>query len=395
MGINGVVVDRNALLAAKPLDLRLGLFSRPALNGTLLSIDRAAATSLRYLRFENPLGISPANNVTVTGGAGATITILNPFGTFAGPGFEKDPNGRLEWGSSKLLPPETSGSSAAGGSAPLGGGTSPNPGSGPGSGGSGSPAPIPLVDGAWGELVLGPGTYPAFWLEGGRGGSLRLAAQGNARITTAGGPVEIRGLESDEVVELCGLELSGGAGPALLIEDSRGVVRLEHCRIEGDVRLAAASAVLLDECTAWGLALMRGSQAHLRGGRIEAAELVERSRLDSWGVAAAVGVAPGSHWSRHGSSWPQLEFTADEAGLRLDLPPGSLAWVASSTALDLGSSRSGWVLIERDWVPHGLIHAGETLRLGPFDPTSRPPRFFQALVLGRSASSASNVVSCW
>jgi hypothetical protein len=393
MGSGGVVVHRDALLGPAPLDLRTGLFTRGAAGGVLLHIERSAAVTLRSLRFENPLGTA-TKNVRVPA-TSAPITLLYWSGGFAGPAFEDDPLGEpglLVWSASSVrqpppppVPPQTTDLGAGGGAPPP-----VVPGKVRG-GGSALDLALSILDpGTAGELVVEAGSYRAFRFDGGLGRALRLVTDEHARIDTRRGPVVIRGLEPGEVLELSGFELVGGA-TALLVTDSRGAVRLERCRIDGEVRLAAAAVVLLDECAGEALVLERGSRAQVRGGALESVELLDRSRLDSWGLAPSAFLAPGSRWLDHGPAWPRLDLVSrtPHRGLGLELPPGSIGWIASSGVLDLSGSSLGWALPLGELVPLGFLSAGETLPL-----SGSLPRFFQALVLDlrRNSLATSNLV---
>jgi len=393
MGIGGVVVHRDALLAAAPLDLRDGTFTRASPGGILLRIDRAAPKTLFHLRFEDPQGVA-SKNVRV-GITSAPITMRHWTGRFGGAVFEDDPLGEpglLDWGSARLRsppPPPTPPAPLVAASSPS---PTPVPGKVRGGGNTLDLALSGLVDGAAAELVVEAGTYAAFTVDGGRGRSLRLLAGSGARIDTRRGPVEIRGLGRDEVLELCGFELAGGAGPALIVAESRGVVRLDRCRLAGDVLLLAANAVLLDECSGKGLVLARGSEVQVRGGEFEAVELGGRSQLESWGLAAEPRVAPSSRWTERGASWPRLALVPDGTALRLELPPGGLAWLGSSERLELSCTQLGWALDRRNPSTRGFLSAGETLRIDALDALGGP-RFFQALVFGLDgAITASNLV---
>jgi hypothetical protein len=101
MGPAGVTLDRDALIAAPPFDLRNGFFDFPVTGGRLLALERAAPATLRYLRFENTSAAAGAANVHVPA-ASATVTLVNWSGAFSGPAFEDDPASKLDWGPPEL-----------------------------------------------------------------------------------------------------------------------------------------------------------------------------------------------------------------------------------------------------------------------------------------------------
>ncbi len=95
-GPTGIVVDEAATIAAAPHDLRGGTFARPSASpeSVLLDLRRSAPTDVRYVAFEDPLGVG-TYNVRVL--SGSPVRFVNATGTFAGPAFEHDPFGLVAW----------------------------------------------------------------------------------------------------------------------------------------------------------------------------------------------------------------------------------------------------------------------------------------------------------
>ncbi|MGE3174063.1 MAG: hypothetical protein AB7O97_15660 [Planctomycetota bacterium] len=98
MGPAGVRIRAAATIAASPRDLRAGTFrdGDPTPGSCLLHLDRAVATQVRYARFEAG---AATFNVRSTGAG--VVAFVNESGAFAGPTFEDDGGGVIDW-----LPPE-------------------------------------------------------------------------------------------------------------------------------------------------------------------------------------------------------------------------------------------------------------------------------------------------
>lgn len=113
MGPAGLVIAETALIGAAPLDLRGGVFDRGSSTGgsVLLDLSRPAPTTFRWQTFLDSDGTGTFN--VRTGGAGS-ISFVNWEGDFAGPGFEDDPGGDIEW----LAPDQTTISSFTATAAP-------------------------------------------------------------------------------------------------------------------------------------------------------------------------------------------------------------------------------------------------------------------------------------
>jgi hypothetical protein len=93
-GSGGFVLGPTATLAAAPFDFRAGRFEGGSggPGSVLLHIQRTAATTIRYADF--PVAGAAAN---VTATASGAVTFVNWTGAFAGPAFENDPQGLIDW----------------------------------------------------------------------------------------------------------------------------------------------------------------------------------------------------------------------------------------------------------------------------------------------------------
>lgn len=102
MGPAGIVIAETALIGTAPLDLRGGVFDRGSSAGgsVLLDLSRATPTTFRWQTFLDSDATGSFN--VRTGGAGS-ISFVNWEGELAGPGFEDDPGGDIEW----LAPDQT------------------------------------------------------------------------------------------------------------------------------------------------------------------------------------------------------------------------------------------------------------------------------------------------
>ena len=97
MGPAGIVIESSAAIASAPNDLRGGRFDRAefAPGSVLLDLRRTSPADFRYLEFENTTGSGNFNVRTQAGGA--AISFTNHSGAFAGPAFEDDPSGLIDW----------------------------------------------------------------------------------------------------------------------------------------------------------------------------------------------------------------------------------------------------------------------------------------------------------
>jgi cytoskeletal protein CcmA (bactofilin family) len=96
LGAAGLVVDATATLAPAPDDLRAVTFVAGSAQpgGVLLALDRAQATDVVGLVFEDPFGLGAAN--VRTAGPGA-LSMVGATGAFAGAAYEDDPLGLVAW----------------------------------------------------------------------------------------------------------------------------------------------------------------------------------------------------------------------------------------------------------------------------------------------------------
>ncbi|MEM7305501.1 MAG: hypothetical protein AAF682_02465 [Planctomycetota bacterium] len=92
VGPLGVVISDSANV----IDLRDGVLTSPspAAGSVLLDIRQAAPLTVWRVDFEDPLGVG-TTNVRTSGGA--PLTFADSAGNFAGPAFEFDPLGLVEW----------------------------------------------------------------------------------------------------------------------------------------------------------------------------------------------------------------------------------------------------------------------------------------------------------
>ena len=94
---SGFVIASSATIAPAPNDFRRGTFDLPrnVPNAALLSVERPLVTEFRNLTFQNSANAMNVHNVSVA--TGAAISMFGAGGSFAGAGFEDDPQNLVAW----------------------------------------------------------------------------------------------------------------------------------------------------------------------------------------------------------------------------------------------------------------------------------------------------------
>jgi hypothetical protein len=145
--------------------------------------------------------------------------------------------------------------------------------------------------------------------------------------------------------------------PALVVEDSKGVVLLDAVEIHGD---ELASAVLLSNARAVGLqrgaitgspglALERGSRASASGVRIDSVRSSGRSLLETRGMDIDFQAEPGSRCLDRPLA-PALVLSDGEAEIDLDAFGPSAVWLLAAPVLGFspgGPRTEGVLLLDR------------------------------------------------
>jgi hypothetical protein len=96
MGASGIVITDTALIETAPNDLRGGRFDNPSATAgsCLLDIEQPTATELRYIEFDDTLGVGTYNVRTA---GSAKIILSNAIGNFSGETYEDDTGDLIDW----------------------------------------------------------------------------------------------------------------------------------------------------------------------------------------------------------------------------------------------------------------------------------------------------------
>ncbi|MCA8957656.1 MAG: hypothetical protein KDC87_16390 [Planctomycetes bacterium] len=202
-------------------------------------------------------------------------------------------------------------------------------------------------------IMVQPGTYPAFSVDGSSPDTLRIVADGTGRvhIDTKQGPISLQGRKAGQVVELRGLSVGQPttAHPALRIAGSRGVVIVDSCTLTGG---AAQPGVLLDDATsvalqgcsasgAPGVQLDGGSQAIASRGSVDALTVTGNSNL------TLCQLVPGTRKVDPGSTLDEL------SGVMPDLQGNALQSLLSPLDLTIETFPNGLIVLavatDNDW----------------------------------------------
>ena len=394
MSASGIVIANAVTIAPSPLNLRNGVFDRPANGGVLLDVSRTVPTEFRYLRFENSGGATGANNVHVPASS-ATITMTYWSGAFGGPAFEDDPGAKLDWGL------ELGEGVVA---SPKLGATAPSLPTFPivvGDGGVFTEvgAALASLAGVHGgervTLELAPGVHAPFTIGPELACDLSIVAAGNASIDVSAQPVRIADLPAGRSVELVGLVLDahGSPAPALVVQDAEGVVLLEDLHVRGarsttGVELVNARAVVLQGGSLEGsLALARGSRATASAVQIASIELAGGSLLETRGIDVEPFIERGSRWLERARA-PELELAPDGAAILVSSRGPAWLLVASRPGfrVPLGPSCEGVLLLDRPELDRSLLRVPDGRARWTLPLLASEARvYLQAVMLDRSS----------
>jgi len=158
-------------------------------------------------------------------------------------------------------------------------------------------------------VLVAPGTYPAFTVQPGFLGTLRVLGDGTGPVIveTTDQAVQVLDLAPTDSVEMSDLEIGSTDSPnaGMLVQDAQGIVIMDESSVQGGsgaegVRLANATRVVIQKSDlagslgAPGLVLELGSLAVAAQGSLDAVDLSGNSSLRLAELSPSETVEPGS-----------------------------------------------------------------------------------------------------